>query len=125
SEPSGEFLEVELRFVLLVRELHGVAAAQRRRARTHLAVEEFEVTMLAALAVTLLVRPVDLQLVNRVPPQVDVEHRRRDTVQVAGEDFKRLGDFKVCNHGNDGSDYACRLASRVETGRRSFLENAA
>src|SRR5690606_15906220 len=107
-EPNRQFLEVELHFVLPMRELHGIAAAERGRAGAHLAVQELEVTMLAALAVALLEGAANFQLMNGVSPQVDVEHRWRDAVQVAGEDLKRLDNFEVRNYGNDGAHDTCR-----------------
>src|SRR5690606_7507377 len=71
AQAARDRLEVDAFRVALLAQLHGVAAAERRRARAEAAVEILELAVLAARAVALLVRGRDLELLEHVAPEVE------------------------------------------------------
>ena len=94
----------------------------RRRARAEIAVQVLERAMLAARAVALVVGAGDLELPHAVRPEVEAQHRRRNALEVAGQDLERLGGFEARDDLRGRSEHADRVAGRAGAGRRRLLE---
>src|SRR5690606_31655678 len=117
-------LEIDAFRIALLAQLHGIAAAQRRGTGAQAAIEILELAVLAARTVALLVRGRDLELLEQVAPEIERQHRRRDALEVAGQDLERLGDLEVRDDRGRGPDHADRVAGRARTGRRCLFEEA-
>ncbi len=125
AESLGESPEVDAVGLLAVPELHRVAPAQERGARSRLAVEIVEATVLAAAAIAALVRVRDLQVENLVRPKVEVQKRPSDPVEASSQDLERLGHLEVGDDAHGGPDDAHGVTGGTRPRRRCFVEQAA
>src|SRR5690606_24335956 len=95
AKAAGNLVEVDSLAVLLVSELHCLPAAERRRARAPLTAEILEDAVLAARAIAVVVRSGDLQLQERVRPEIEAQHRRTHVLETTEQDLQGFGGLEI------------------------------
>ena len=87
----------------------------------HLALEPFEVVMLAAGAIDLIFELADLEAAELVIPDIDIDQILIDGFEVASQNLDGFGGLQAGDDINRGREDACCFAGISHARRRGWL----